>query len=225
MSPWTPRQLHRPARRGAGRRRGEQRFPKWAIWVLIGLVIGVLGISSMANRGTGNEISYSEFMEQVTQDKVESITFDNTSGRITGEYKDGTNFRTTGYLEFPEEDLQTLREQNVDVKPKTPQSSLLGVDPPLPPPLRPADPLLLVDAAESRRADGQHHVDRAVAGEDLLDRAALDHLRRRRRLRQASSRRSGRSSTSCGPPSASPPSVPASPRACCWSGRRERARR
>src|SRR5215211_961789 len=111
--------------RGAGGK-GEQRFPKWAIWVLIGLVIGVLAISSMASRGSGTEISYSEFMDQVSQDKVASITFDNTTGRISGEYKDGTNFRTTGYLEFPEEDLQTLHEHNVDIKPKTPQSSLLG---------------------------------------------------------------------------------------------------
>src|SRR5262249_6871726 len=76
--------------------------------------------------GTGTEISYTAFMDQVTQDKVASITYDNTSGRITGEYKDGSHFRTTGLQPFPDADLQTLHEHNVDIKPKTPQSSLLG---------------------------------------------------------------------------------------------------
>ena len=137
--------------RGAGGK-GEQRFPKWAIWVLIGLVIGVLAISSMASRGSGTEISYSEFMDQVSQDKVASISFDNTTGRISGEYKDGTNFRTTGYLEFPDEDLQTLREHNVDVKPKTPQSSLLGSILPF---LLPFGLLILFFWWMQRRAAGQ----------------------------------------------------------------------
>jgi len=137
--------------RGAGGR-AEQRFPKWAIWVLIGLVIGVLAISSMASRSSGNEISYSDFMDQVSQDKVASITFDNTTGRISGEYKDGSNFRTTGYLEFPDEDLQTLREHNVDVKPKTPQSSLLGSILPF---LLPFGLLILFFWWMQRRAAGQ----------------------------------------------------------------------
>jgi cell division protease FtsH len=96
------------------------------MWVLIGLIVGVLGISSMANRASGTEVSYSQFMQSVDEGRVESITFDNTTGKISGEYTDGAEFRTTGYLEFPEDDLQRLRDNRVDIRPRTPESSFLA---------------------------------------------------------------------------------------------------
>jgi cell division protease FtsH len=120
----TPPTGQQRGRGAAGR--GEQRFPKWAIWVLVGLIVGVLAISSMANRTPGTEVSYSQFLTAVSDNRVQSIKFDNNSGRIGGVYNDGTRFRTTGYLNFPADDLKLLHDHKVDVKPNTPQSSFLA---------------------------------------------------------------------------------------------------
>ena len=56
--------------------------------------------------------------------------------------------------------------------------------------------LLRLDAAPGPGPDGQHHVHRPVAGEDLLHRAAGHHVRRRRRLRGREAGDHARSSTS-----------------------------
>ncbi|MPY94174.1 MAG: ATP-dependent zinc metalloprotease FtsH [Acidimicrobiia bacterium] len=114
-----------------GQQRGpngrEQGFPKWALWVMLGLVVAVLAVSSFASQPEGDKVNYSDFIAQVQEGRVESITFDNTNGRISGHYTDGTEFRTTSLgLELPEEDYAILKEHNVSVEPRTPESSFLA---------------------------------------------------------------------------------------------------
>ncbi len=112
--------------RGPGGR-SEQGFPKWALWVMLGAVVAVLAVSSFASQPTGQKIDYSDFMSQVKAEKVESITFDNTNGRITGKFTNGDEFRTTSFgLELPISDYEVLRNAQVAIDPKTPQSSFLA---------------------------------------------------------------------------------------------------
>ena len=115
--------------RGIGRSfRGDQGMPKWGLWVLLGLTLMIVLSSSFAG-GTSNEkISYSDFMAQVREGKVDTVEIDNTNGGISGELADGTEFRTTGPLDggIPDADLTVLREQDVKVEYKTPQPSLFA---------------------------------------------------------------------------------------------------
>jgi cell division protease FtsH len=103
-------------------------MPKWGLWVLLGLTLVIVLSSSLAASPEKDKISYSEFMSQVRDGKVDSVEVDNTSGAITGELSDGTEFRSTGPLDggLPDADLAVLREQDVKVDYKTPQPSLIA---------------------------------------------------------------------------------------------------
>ena len=59
------------------------------------------------------------FLDQAEQGKVESIQYDNGNADITGKFKDGDEFTTTGLTPFPDADLALLREHDVEIKPKT----------------------------------------------------------------------------------------------------------
>ncbi|MDH4147433.1 MAG: ATP-dependent zinc metalloprotease FtsH [Acidimicrobiia bacterium] len=108
---------------GPGGQRREQGFPKWAIWVVVGLAVSVLALSTMANRPQGEQLTYSAFLEEVRKNRVERIEFDNTTGKIEGTFTDDRAFRTTSLgLEMPAADIELLREHNVVVDPRTPTS-------------------------------------------------------------------------------------------------------
>jgi cell division protease FtsH len=145
-----------PSGPGSGRNQGgprsEQGFPKWAIWALVSLVVLVLVVPSLLRRPVGDKISYSQFIEQVKDDRVESIEFDNTTGDIEGTYRNGDKFRTTGYLQFTDADRQLLAEKNVTQEPSTPQSGFLSQILPI---LLPFGLLILFFWWMQRRAAGQ----------------------------------------------------------------------
>ncbi len=78
----------------------------------------------MLNQPAGTELTYSEFLEDVREGQVDSVTVDNTNARISGEYREDNavtgTFRTTGPAEISDEDLATLRGNNVAVDFETP---------------------------------------------------------------------------------------------------------
>ncbi|MFN0093118.1 MAG: ATP-dependent zinc metalloprotease FtsH [Acidimicrobiales bacterium] len=138
--------------RGAGAGKPEQGFPKWSVWVVLGLIAAVLIVPSLLRRDPGTKIGYSEFLTQVEQGRVQAVEYNNTNGEIIGTYKDGARFHTTGYLQIPEEDRTLLRENNVDVRPKTPESGFLTSFLPL---ILPVVILIAFFAWMQRRAAGQ----------------------------------------------------------------------
>src|SRR5687767_1584487 len=88
----------RPKPPGAGgdgaRRPGS--WPRWTIWVLGGVVLLAIVLPSLWPSDAGRELSYTTLMEQVRDGNVESVVINNSSGAITGQFTDGTEFRTTG---------------------------------------------------------------------------------------------------------------------------------
>jgi cell division protease FtsH len=93
--------------------------------VLLGVFVSVLALSTFAGGGGGEEVSYTEFLGQVRDGKVESVESDNASGKIEGERTDGSKFTTTGFLEFSPADRRLLAEKDVELKPSTPQPGFL----------------------------------------------------------------------------------------------------
>jgi cell division protease FtsH len=93
--------------------------------VLLGVFVSVLALSTFAGGSKGEQVSYTDFLGQVRDSKVESIEFDNASGKIKGERTDGSKFTTTGFVEFSEVDRRLLAEKDVEIKPSTPQPGFL----------------------------------------------------------------------------------------------------
>ncbi|MEZ5378163.1 MAG: ATP-dependent zinc metalloprotease FtsH [Acidimicrobiales bacterium] len=110
--------------------RADGGFPRWALWVVVGVLIVLIGVMASQNSQATNEISYTEFKTQVVEGNVESIEYDNTNAKIEGVYRsapDGGNdtFTTTGFSPIPDDDLRLLSQNDVDVSPKTPGGSII----------------------------------------------------------------------------------------------------
>src|SRR5215212_1272345 len=102
--PERPRQPGRPAR--------PTGLPRWTVWILIGVVAALLFGSQLLTTDDGSSVSYSEFLTNAKNSQVASAKYNNDSGTITGELKDGTKFTTTGPIPLPDADQQVL-QQNI----------------------------------------------------------------------------------------------------------------
>ncbi len=138
------------------------------------------------------------FIQQAGEGEVASITFDNTNAKITGELDDGTEFTTTGPLQsgIPEEDLATLRANDVEVTYETPSPNPLWSFLSFALPIILIIGVLLVDEPPGPGPDGRDHVHRPLAGQDLLHASARARPSPTSPATTGSSRRSPRWSTS-----------------------------
>ncbi len=98
---------------------------RYLFWGLAAVVVVVLLFASTQGGDSGKDLSYSEFRAQVAAEKVDKVTYDNNSGKITGEFTNGDKFKTTGLIPFPEEDQKLLQDQKVDLKPKSESPSFI----------------------------------------------------------------------------------------------------
>ncbi|HMQ27459.1 MAG TPA: ATP-dependent metallopeptidase FtsH/Yme1/Tma family protein, partial [Acidimicrobiales bacterium] len=75
-------------------------WPRWSLWVLLGLVTASIVASSLLSSGDdGSAISYDDFMSRVEAGDVKSVEINNDNAKISGEVDDGEKFTTTGPLE------------------------------------------------------------------------------------------------------------------------------
>jgi cell division protease FtsH len=96
------------------------------IWVaiLFGLVLFVQMIGGSTRTATGEQIAYSEFIRQVNDGNVRSVTMTTTADRnslITGRLSDGGAFRTTAPADASVS--STLIDKGVDVQVKADEGS------------------------------------------------------------------------------------------------------
>ncbi len=96
-------------------------MPKWAIWAIVAAIV-VLAFGSQAFApSTGEKISYTEFLDQVKRGNVASITINNATNIISGEFDNGGKFSTTGAVNMSDADEELLKDMGVDYDFKTPQ--------------------------------------------------------------------------------------------------------
>ncbi|MGH9001182.1 MAG: ATP-dependent zinc metalloprotease FtsH [Acidimicrobiia bacterium] len=107
---------------------GESPWPRWAPWLVVALVLGALFVGNFGGgQDEGDDLSYSEFLGAVRDDRVEEVRIDQASGKIEGEYKDGERFDAQGPQgETPVKDLELLAEKNVGRDYKGPSSDVFG---------------------------------------------------------------------------------------------------
>jgi len=103
-------------------------FRNFALWVIIGLLLIALFnlFQSPTQRGSSNEMSYSQLLSEVDQGHVRSVTI--SGQQVTGSLNDGRTFQT--YLPDDPNFVSKLEDKGVSISAK-PQSedvpSLLGV--------------------------------------------------------------------------------------------------
>ncbi len=102
-------------------------MPRWAIWVLAGALVSLFLLPTLFSSDDRTEIAYSDLRGKVAEDQVESITWSNDGGSITGKLTDGTEFSSNGPNEPPEDDLALFREHDVEVEFSNPQPSIFAV--------------------------------------------------------------------------------------------------
>ncbi|MEZ5341731.1 MAG: ATP-dependent zinc metalloprotease FtsH [Acidimicrobiales bacterium] len=84
---------------------GDGGWPKWSMWILFAVVMGLIFVATNLNSGTIDKFEYSEFKTKVQANQVETMVYDNTTAVITGKLTDGTAYEVTGPSPIPEGDL------------------------------------------------------------------------------------------------------------------------
>jgi cell division protease FtsH len=86
------------------------------MWVLLGVVALALVLPSFWPSDSGEKLTYTEFITQVREGKVDSVVISNNSNTINGKLTDGSEFTTTGGGQrgVSEADEQLLKDENVD---------------------------------------------------------------------------------------------------------------
>jgi len=101
-------------------------FPRWALPVLLAVLVGTLLLNQMWPSDNGEKLSYTEFIAAVEKDQVAKFTVTDGSNSISGELEDGTKFTTTARDNFPlESEKELFAERNVEVTYKAPDSNWL----------------------------------------------------------------------------------------------------
>jgi cell division protease FtsH len=96
-------------------------MPRWAVWAIIAVVVALAFGAQFFTPSAGERLSYTEFLAQVRNGDVKTVTINNATNTISGTLDDGSKFVTTGSVTLSDADEQLLKDMNVDYDYKTPQ--------------------------------------------------------------------------------------------------------
>src|SRR5437899_3345608 len=119
------RQPREPSSPRPGSLRPSDGWPRWIVWVLIGLLAAVLVLPALFAPARRDRIDYGTFIDKVAAHQVASVKVSNESGHITGITKDGKSFATTGPKPLPDDDIKLLK-QDTRVEFVGPSSNVWG---------------------------------------------------------------------------------------------------
>jgi cell division protease FtsH len=94
------------------KKRAPLQFP-WRLILIPLLVFLLVSWVTGARTSTVEQISYGEFMTQLSEDNVDNAEYNNTTGAIAGVRKEGGEFTTNAPTPPPDADLQTMTEKGV----------------------------------------------------------------------------------------------------------------
>ena len=110
--------------------KGPGSWPKWAIYVMVGVLAAAILVPSLWPSDSGESLEYSEWREQVIDGKIATAEIDNGSGKITGTFTNEDKYTTSGGGErgVSDADEALLIDKNVKYKFNPPSSNwLLGL--------------------------------------------------------------------------------------------------
>jgi cell division protease FtsH len=91
---------------------------------LVAFVLGILVIPSLFSSKTVKTIAYSKLLQDATKQSVVSASISNSSGIITGQLTNGTNYTANGPVPAIASEVNLLRSNNVEVTFANPSSFL-----------------------------------------------------------------------------------------------------
>ncbi|MEY4365485.1 MAG: ATP-dependent protease FtsH [Actinomycetota bacterium] len=100
---------------------GRPPMPRWAIWAIIAAVVALAFGAQFFAPSAGERLTYTEFLSQVRNGDVKTVTINNATNTISGTLDDGSKFVTTGSVSLSDADEQLLKDMGVDYDYKTPQ--------------------------------------------------------------------------------------------------------
>ncbi len=99
---------------------------RWLPWVAIGVFLAIFLVPSLLSGDEGEDVSFSDFMDNVAAGEVASAEWENGTGKISGELNDGTKFVTVGSADGPNDaETELLKNNDVDYKFDNPSSNFL----------------------------------------------------------------------------------------------------
>jgi len=104
----------------------DQGLPRWLLWVLFAMVVGMLLSTLMLDRSSGSDVPYSEFLTNVSAGKVKSVNWSTSDGHIAGVYNSGEAFTSTGPLDPPEVTTTQIRDSKTKLEFTGPDTSIIG---------------------------------------------------------------------------------------------------
>src|SRR5580658_1037441 len=97
---------------------------RWLWGVLaIGIVAILLAVGSISH-SSAKSVSYTKFLQDVTSKQVSTAQISNSTGEITGKFKDGTSYTVQGPSPSLPNDVTEMRSNGVAVSFPTPSSNL-----------------------------------------------------------------------------------------------------
>ncbi len=99
---------------------GDQSW-RWAVIVLVILVVVALLIPSLFSKSQSQKIDYTQFISDVNGGQVATASIDNSTGVISGNLNNGTSYTTDGPQPSISSDVQNMRQHNVRLTFNTPQ--------------------------------------------------------------------------------------------------------
>ncbi len=111
----------------SGSGRGPGSWPKWTIWVLVGVLAAAFLVPSLWPSDSGESLTYTEWRTQVEDGQIATAEINTGSGKITGEFVNGDSYSTSGGGDrgVSEADEQLMIEENVDYEFKPPSNNWL----------------------------------------------------------------------------------------------------
>jgi cell division protease FtsH len=95
------------------------------VWLAVGIVIVlILIVPSVFSHSSAKSLSYSQFLSDSSSHKIKTATFDNSSGGISGQMSNGTQYTSMGFNPPAQADVQKLRKDGVTVNVITPSNTL-----------------------------------------------------------------------------------------------------
>ncbi|HWC37078.1 MAG TPA: ATP-dependent metallopeptidase FtsH/Yme1/Tma family protein, partial [Acidimicrobiales bacterium] len=110
-----------PGRPGA---RGPDQSWRWAVIVLLGLVVAALVIPPFFSHSPSQQLSYTQFINDVNGNQVSTATIDNNSGHISGKLTNGSDYTVNGPQPPIQNDVTLMRTKGVKLNFNTPSQNI-----------------------------------------------------------------------------------------------------